>query len=386
MKKIRLNLITKIFIAIILGILLGNFTPLFFVRIFSTFNALFSNFLQFAIPLIIVGLVAPAIGDIGKGVARMLVVTLCIVYASTILSGIFSYTVSSGFFPSLLSHGDLTGLDNVDTNVAPYFTIAMPQIMGVTSALIFSIIFGLGIAYMDLPNFKNNIKELNLLIVKLIDIVIIPLLPIFIFGTFLIMTYTGSALKIVKVFISIIGIIFLMHIILILVQYFIAGGLSHKNPFKLLRTMLPAYFTAFGTSSSAATIPVSLNQTIKNGVNPDIAGFVIPLCATIHLSGSIMKITACATAIMIITGLPFDFGLMIGFILMLAVVMVAAPGVPGGAIMASLGVLSTILGFGQKEQALMIALYIAMDNFGTACNVTGDGAIAIVVDKIFGKK
>ena len=150
--------------------------------------------------------------------------------------------------------------------------------------------------------------------------------------------------------------------------------------------MLPAYFTALGTQSSAATIPVTLGQTIKNGVSKDIAGFVIPLCATIHLSGSTLKIVACALALMIMQGMPYTFGMFVGFIFMLGITMVAAPGVPGGAIMASLGVLSSILGFGESEQALMIALYIAMDSFGTACNVTGDGAIALIVDKLFKTK
>ena len=150
--------------------------------------------------------------------------------------------------------------------------------------------------------------------------------------------------------------------------------------------MMPAYFTALGTSSSAATIPVTLKQTEKNGVSSAIAGFVVPLCATIHLSGSMLKIVACAVALMLMEGMPFDFGAFLGFILMLGVMMVAAPGVPGGAIMAALGVLSSMLGFGQSEQALMIALYITMDNFGTACNVTGDGAIAIVMDRFFAKK
>ena len=154
----------------------------------------------------------------------------------------------------------------------------------------------------------------------------------------------------------------------------------------MLWNMLPAYFTALGTQSSAATIPVTLEQTRKNGVSEDIAGFTIPLCSTIHMSGSTLKIVACALALMIMQGMPYDFGLFAGFICMLGITMVAAPGVPGGAIMASLGLLQSMLGFNQEAQALMIALYIAMDSFGTACNVTGDGAIAVVIEKLMGKK
>lgn len=196
------------------------------------------------------------------------------------------------------------------------------------------------------------------------------------------MSYTGQVYEIVTVFIKIIGIIFLLHLFLLILQYGIASLFVHKNPFKLLYTMLPAYFTALGTQSSAATIPVTLAQTRKNGVQEDIADFVIPLCATIHLSGSTLKIVACALALMIMQDIPYDFETFAGFIFILGITMVAAPGVPGGAIMASLGILSSMLGFSQSDQALMIALYIAMDSFGTACNVTGDGAIALIIDRV----
>ena len=192
--------------------------------------------------------------------------------------------------------------------------------------------------------------------------------------------------KVLSVFVKIIGVIFVMHIFLLVLQYVVASFFVHKNPFRLLANMMPAYFTALGTQSSAATIPVTLRQTILNGVDKDIAGFVIPLCATIHLSGSTMKIVACSLALMMMQGIAYDFQMMAGFILMLGVTMVAAPGVPGGAIMAALGILSSMLGFDQQSLALMIALYIAMDSFGTACNVTGDGALALIVDKCFGKK
>jgi Na+/H+-dicarboxylate symporter len=220
----------------------------------------------------------------------------------------------------------------------------------------------------------------------LIENVIIPLLPLFILGIFTSMTFSGKVFSILSVFISIIGVIFTLHILLLLVQFTVAGLLTKKNPIKLLATMMPAYFTALGTQSSAATIPVTLEQTLKNGVSQKIAGFVIPLCATIHLSGSTMKITACAMALMILEGMPFDFTLIAGFIFMLGIAMVAAPGVPGGAIMAAVGILQSMLGFTEEMTGLMIALYIAMDSFGTACNVTGDGAIALIIDKVTKEK
>ena len=211
-------------------------------------------------------------------------------------------------------------------------------------------------------------------------------MPLYIFGVFLNMTYNGQAGKIMLVFAQIIIVILVLHVLILVYQYCIAGAIVRRNPFRLLLTMLPAYLTALGTSSSAATIPVTLARTLKNGVSNAIAGFVIPLCATIHLSGSAMKITACALTICLLTGRAHDFGLFFYFILMLSIVMVAAPGVPGGAIMAALAPLASILSFNANAQALMIALYIAMDSFGTACNVTGDGAIALAVDKMFSRK
>jgi Na+/H+-dicarboxylate symporter len=184
-----------------------------------------------------------------------------------------------------------------------------------------------------------------------------------------------------SLFVKIIAVIFVLHVLWLVVLFVVVGTMAGKNPFKMLRTMLPAYFTALGTQSSAATIPVTLAQTKKMGVSDDVAGFVIPLCATIHLSGSMLKIVACALALMMMQGMEYDFAQIAGFICMLGITMVAAPGVPGGAIMAALGVLTTMLGFSPADQALMISLYIAMDSFGTACNVTGDGALAVIVDR-----
>ena len=213
-----------------------------------------------------------------------------------------------------------------------------------------------------------------------------PLLPLYIFGIFMNMTHSGQVVHVLSAFMKVIVVIFILHIFLLIFQFSVAGLVAKKNPFRLLRNMLPAYFTALGTSSSAATIPVTLRQTLANGVDEGVAGFVVPLCATIHLSGSTLKIVACALALMIMQGIPYDFQMFAGFIFMLGVTMVAAPGVPGGAIMAALGILSSMLGFDQNAQALMIALYIAMDSFGTACNVTGDGALALIIDRCFRKK
>ena len=384
MKKLFSNLLFKVFIAIVLGIVFGLYLPESFNRIFTTFNAFFGQFLNFAIPLIIMGLIMPAISDLGKGAGKLLLLTAAIAYGSTLFSGFMTYLVTSGLFPQLLeSHvNNVAEISTSSLELTPYFTITIPPALDVMTALVLAFVIGLGLSYQEKSSLKLVVKDFEKIIMQVIENVIVPLLPLFILGIFASMSFSGKVFSILSVFINIIGVIFALHIILLLLQYTIAGILTKKNPLKLLLTMMPAYFTALGTQSSAATIPVTLEQTLKNGVSEKIAGFVIPLCATIHLSGSTMKITACAIALMILQGMPFDVTLFAGFIFMLGIAMVAAPGVPGGAIMAAVGILQSMLGFSEEMIGLMIALYIAMDSFGTACNVTGDGAIALVVDRI----
>lgn len=384
MKKIKIGLLARIVIAIILGIAIGTVFPAPLVRIFVTFNGIFSEFLNFSIPLIIVGLVTVAIADIGKGAGKMLLVTALIAYFATLFSGFLSYFTGVTVFPSLIEPGAPLEEVSEAQGILPYFSVSIPPLMNVMTALVLAFTLGLGLASLNSDALKNVARDFQEIIVRMISAVILPLLPLYIFGIFLNMTHSGQVYSILMVFIKIIGVIFVLHIFLLVFQYSIAALFVHRNPFKLLSKMLPAYFTALGTQSSAATIPVTLEQTKKNGVSA-VAGFVIPLCATIHLSGSTLKIVACALALMMMQGMPFDFPLFAGFIFMLGITMVAAPGVPGGAIMASLGILQSMLGFDESAQALMIALYIAMDSFGTACNVTGDGAIALIIDKIMGK-
>lgn len=385
-KKRRIGLLPRVIIAILLGIALGYFLPAPAVRVFLTFNSIFSQFLGFMIPLIIIGLVTPAIAGIGKGAGKMLLATVVIAYVDTVIAGSLSYGTGSWLFPSMIAStgGSMPHIDKA-TELAPYFSISIPAMVDVMSGLVFSFIVGLGIAYGGLRTLENVFNEFKHIIEKVIEKAIIPLLPYYIFGVFLNMTHNGQARQVLLVFSQIIIVILVLHVLILIYEFCIAGTLTKQNPFRLLWNMLPAYLTALGTSSSAATIPVTLAQTEKAGVRKEVAGFVIPLCATIHLSGSAMKITACALTICLLTGLPHDMGLFIYFILMLSIIMVAAPGVPGGAIMAALAPLASILGFNDEAQALMIALYIAMDSFGTACNVTGDGAIAIAIDKLFKK-
>ena len=383
-KKIKIGLLPRVIIAILLGLFLGYYLPDPAVRAFLTFNSIFSQFLGFMIPLIIIGLVTPAIAGIGKEAGKLLLATVAIAYVDTIVAGGLSYGTGTWLFPSMIAStgGAMPHIDKA-TELTPYFTINIPAMVDVMSSLVFSFIAGL---YGGLRTMENLFNEFKTIIEKVIEKAIIPLLPLYIFGVFLSMTHNGQARQVLLVFSQIIIVILVLHVLILIYEFCIAGAIIKHNPFRLLWNMLPAYLTALGTSSSAATIPVTLKQTVKNGVSEEVAGFVVPLCATIHLSGSAMKITACALTICMLTDLPHDPGLFIYFILMLAIIMVAAPGVPGGAIMAALAPLSSILGFNEEAQALMIALYIAMDSFGTACNVTGDGAIALAVNKFFGKK
>ena len=383
MKKMKLGLLPRIIIAIALGIVCGLFFPGWIVRIFLTVNSLFGNFLNFIIPLLILGLVAPGIAALGKGAGRLLLITALLAYGFTLFSGFFTYFTCDLSYPWLLNTSDkLSAVADNTVALQPYFTVEMPAVMGVMSALILAFTLGLGMSVIDGNRLKSVMDDFKDIINQVITAVIIPVLPLYIFGIFLNMTNSGQVAGVMNVFLKIIVVIFVMTVVLLFIQFFIAGMVGKKNPLRLFRNMLPAYMTALGTQSSAATIPVTLEQTIRNGVRPDLAGFVIPLCATIHLSGSTMKIVACSMAIMLMSGMEINFAQFAGFIMMLGIAMVAAPGVPGGAIMAALGLLQSMLGFDETAQGLMIALYIAMDSFGTATNVTGDGAIAVIVDRI----
>ncbi len=382
MKTKKIPLLAQIIIAIILGVVGGIIFPEWLSRIFATINGIFSNLLSFIIPLLILGLIAPGIAEVGKNAGRLLAATAAIAYTFTLFSGFLTYFICEQVYPSLIGNETLDAVTESNTTLTPYFTIEMPPLFGVMSALIAAFLLGVGMTAIKGMALRNAMDDFKSIIVMSIEKIIIPFLPLYIFGIFLSMTQSGQIAGIFAVFIKIIVLIFAITIIILLLQYSIAGAISGKNPLKMLKTMMVAYFTALGTQSSAATIPVTLAQTKKNGVREDMADFVIPLCATIHLSGSTLKITACALAIMMLNDIQYDILTMAGFICMLGVTMVAAPGVPGGAIMASLGILESMLGFDQTALGLMIALYIAMDSFGTATNVTGDCAVAVIIETV----
>jgi len=385
-KKKKLGLLPRLIIAIVLGIVFGAYMPEVVVRSLATFNGIFGNSLVFVIPLIIVGFVAPGIGDLGNNAGKILFLTVVIAYVSTLISGTVAYTVDTAIFPRIIQEGSMlaSATNPEEALLAPYFKIDMPPLMGVMSALLIAFILGIGMAVINSKSLNSVMHEFQSIVEKLISAVIIPLLPVHICGIFANMTHAGEVQMIMSVFLKVYVVIIALHLAIILFQYTVAGAVAKVNPFKAIRNMIPAYLTAIGTQSSAATIPVTLRQTLENKVSPRVAQFVIPLCATIHLSGSTITLTSCAIAVMMLHGMQFSFASMFPFIIMLGITMVAAPGVPGGAVMAALGVLESMLHFDPNMLTLMIALYLAQDSFGTACNITGDGAIALIVDKMTG--
>jgi len=385
--KIKIGLIWRIVIAIVLAVVLGYLTPMIgerfaemFTRFFATFNMLFSGFLDFIVPFIILSFITPGIAKLGKGSGRLLGLATGFAYASTIIAGILAYFAATTILPSYINGLGETSIESGKEAAAAFFTIEMTPLMGVMTALILAFVLGIGMASIGSSTMLNLFEELNTIIEKVITVIIIPLLPIHIFGIFLNMTFTGEVAKVLSIFIFVFVMIIVLHLIMLTIQYTVAGAVSQRNPFRLMKIMAPAYFTAVGTQSSAATIPVTLRQAKQTGASAKVTDFTIPLFATIHLSGSTITLVSCSIGVMLMNGMPISFVSYLGFIFMLGITMIAAPGVPGGAVVAATGLLSTMLGFDESMVALMIALYMAQDSFGTATNVTGDGALAIVVD------
>ena len=361
---------------------------------FLTYNSIFSGFLGFIVPLIILGLVAPAIAELGKGAGKWLGITALIAYGSTLFAGFLAYFVSRWLFTSTMSGGGLEALGGEGgSGFEPYLTvvgaagdsateIVLEPVIGVMSALVLAFVIGIGITAFHSKVIFRGTVEFRTIIESVIRRIIVPALPLFIYGIFMDLSASGAAVTVVTKFLLVALVSFALTFVVLLVQFTVAGSMNGQNPFKALWNMRDAYFTALGTSSSAATIPVTLASTKKNGVSDSVAGFVVPLCATIHLSGSMVKITCFSIAVLLLTGGDVSFGAYLPFILMLGVMMIAAPGVPGGAIAAAAGLLAQMLGFGEVEVGLMFAAYIALDSFGTATNVTGDGAIAMIMNKL----
>lgn len=380
------SLLFWVIVAIIAGTLIGTIPglPKAIIVPFATFNDIFGKFLSFSVPLIIVGLVGAALADLGKGAGKWLLLTVGIAYGSTLFAGFGTYAVCSAVFPYLLAGDSAPELKEPTNAVAGLIgdKITFEPIFGVTTALVLAFVLGICIASLPVPTLHRAYDEFRDVVMLLIKKAIVPLLPLFIFGTFLNMSYSGQIALVIRVMLKVVVVSVILTFVLLIIQYTIAGAIAKCNPFAAFKNMARAYFTALGTASSAATIPVTYQCTVKNGVSKEIAGFTVPLCATIHLGGSTVKITAFALAVMQMTGTQVSAGKFIVAILILGISMVAAPGVPGGAIAAAQAVLMGFLGFNPAMYGLMVALYVAIDSIGTATNVTGDGAIALIVNKL----
>ena len=399
----KIPLLVWILVAILLGILVGwasqragTDVP---VRVFATFGMVFSQLLGFAIPLIILGFIAPGIGSIGRGAGKLLGEAVALAYTSTILAGTMALLVTLALYPHMLKGATVTAISDpsaslvkaygvtVDANGVESLPFTLPPLIPVTTALIFAFLLGLGMAGLSSTRMYDLAEDFRSIVEKFLSYIIIPLLPIYILSVFANMTYAGQVQHILKVFGKVFLMVIILHWVFLTLVYCLAGATSQKNPFSILGHMMPAYVTALGTQSSAATIPVTLRSAKEAEVNPRIADFAIPLNANIHLAGSMITITCCSSAVVTMThGRTPSFSSMIPLILVLGVMMVAAPGVPGGAVMTAVGALQSILGFNPTMIALMIALYLAQDSFGTATNVTGDGALATILERMSRKQ
>lgn len=388
MSKKKIGLVPKLIIGIIAGILIGSFAPEFLVKVLVTASSLFSAFLKFVIPFIIIGFVTAGIADLATGAGKLLGVTTGIAYGSTIVAGTLAFIVASLIFPSFIDPSVASQIGDPEAGMLePIFTIPLSPMVDVTAAIVFSFTMGLGISALR-NNDKGEIlynlfQEFQEIITKVLSIIIIPLLPIYIAGTFANITYAGQVWNILSIFWRVYLVVIPLHIVYLVIQFTTAGFVTGKNPLKMLKNQIPGYLTAVGTQSSAATIPVNVECAKNNGVSKEIREFCVPLCATIHLSGSIISVTSFAVAVLMMNGMDHGFSTVFLFILMLGIAMVAAPGAPGGAIMSALPFLPMIgIPSDGGLASLMIALYLTQDSFGTAANVSGDNAIAAVVDHL----
>ncbi|MBN1037125.1 MULTISPECIES: dicarboxylate/amino acid:cation symporter [unclassified Clostridium] len=383
----NLSLIKRIFTFLILGIILGltcrSLNIIFPIRILATFSALFGSFLSFVIPLIIIAFIVPGIASLGKNSGKVLIGTTILAYISTVISGIAAYFIGISFLPKLIKAATLVATETIKAE--PYFTIDIPPMLNIMSALIFAFVFGIGLSKITNSSLLRGFQEFSSIVSMIISKVLIPLVPLYIAAIFSKLSLSGEIFTTIKSFATIYLILFILQFAYLLCQYSIAGGLKKENPFKLLKNMIPAYLTAVGTQSSAATIPVTLSCTKENNVSEEVADLVVPLCATIHLAGDTITLVLTSIGVMLMRGETPTLITMMPFILMLGVTMVAAPGVPGGGVMAALGLLESMLGFGNIEKPIMIALHAAQDSFGTATNITGDGALSLIIDYFVNK-
>lgn len=376
-----MKLVLKLIAGILAGLLLGLYAPEWVARVLFTAKTVIGQLITFTIPLIILFFIMSGIASLPKNSGKLLGKTVALSYCSTILAGLFAFTVASHLIPQFTTAAEPTTATAI--KLASYVNLEIPPLFGVMSALAAAFVFGIGISATQATDLRRVADQGRDIIDRLLAKVIIPLLPFYIAGVFVEMTVEGTVFATLKTFGVVLVMAILMHWIWLSVLFIGTGLALGRSPAQLIKNMLPAYFTALGTMSSAATIPVALQSSKNNGVSDGIANFTVPLCATIHLCGSTITLVTCATAVMFLSehlAIP-GIDTMLPFIMMLGVIMIAAPGAPGGGVMSALGLLTSMLGFGEASIALMIALYLAQDSFGTACNVTGDGVIALWADR-----
>ena len=384
MGKVKIGLLPRLFVAIALGALTGAFAPGCVIRACNSFGAIFGQYIKFIIPFIVIGLVTPAIAETGRSAGKMLLATLGLAYASTLFAGFFAYSVANFAFPTFLS-GSLAE-NAVAKEFAPYFTLSIPPVMDVMTALTVAFMFGLAIVATGGRTLIAFFSEMRDVVTLAISKSMVPLLPVFIFTIIANITASGRLKIVGGSCMLIMATAFSVTAVLLLVQFTLAGIVARKNPLKALWTQMPAYLTGFGCCSSAATIPVNLRQTKKNGVSAETADLVIPLCANVHLAGSMANMVIYTAGILILAGVPISASAYVEFVLLISVIAVSSPGVPGGMVLASATIAETALGLSPERYALVIAMYLALDGMGTACNLAGDGAIALVIDRFRPKR
>lgn len=382
---LRKTLIISVVFSVLLGIIFGQFAPFWFVRIFTTFNVFFSSILSFTVPLLILALITGSIAETDRNAGKMLIWTIALAYVSTVLAGILTYFVADLSFPGIVTmhaNDNLTSHKIPEGVLDPYFKIDFPPVMDTMSSLLLAFILGFAIVKFNHHAIKQGVIELKDVVMMIVSDIILPLLPLYIFGVFLKMTVSGEMDIIVNIYLKVILIMLAIFVLWVLIQYVIAGIVSKQNPLKALWKMMPALLTALASSSSAATLPVTLRCAQKMNVRKNVIDFVIPMCANIHLSGAAVRTVSLAIATMLMFQQPFTFGLFFNFILIFSITVLAAPGIPGGVIMAAAGLIQSMLGFNDQMIALMITLSIALDSLGTAVNVVGDGALMLIVNKV----
>lgn len=390
MKKKKIGLLPRLLIGIAAGLIVGSAgnwlgagqSPVFIgvIRVLTTFKNLFATFLNFLIPLLIVSFVAVGLADLGKKANKLFGITLLLAYASTLLAGFLSYLAGAAILPGLIAPIEALAIEGAGFEAL--FTISVDPVFSVMTALVLAFLLGLGMANSKSTTLLEVTRGLQEIIAKALTHVIIPLIPVYIASMFALIAAEGRLFATIRMLLTLFVLILVFQWLYLALQFLIATLFCKENKYKKLRDILPAYLTALGTQSSAATIPVSLEAAKKIGTKEDVADFCIPLCATIHLAGDTICLVLGTMGIMLASGLTPSLTMFAPFIFMLGVTMVAAPGVPGGGVMAALGLIGSMLGFTDPMQQLIISLHFSQDSFGTATNITGDQALAMIVDKI----